>query len=299
MEILDINSLKYPEMLKRLKDPPNKIYVEGNVDILSLDGIAIIGSRICSEYGRKQGIKFAKELSNEGLSIISGMAKGIDSAAHKGCLKANGKTIAVLGSGFNNIYPEENIDLFYEIIKSGGAVISEYAPNIMPRSEHFIKRNRIVSGLAKGTLVIEAAHRSGTSITAKMTREQGKPIFCIPNNLENKKGVGTNRLLQKDAILVMSVDDIINRIDISKDNIKNKKEIIPVQSSLFETQVQVNEEYKPIYNLLLNKESLHINEIAKKVKQPLSQVSYLLTMMELEGYIQALPGNMFSKKEAE
>lgn len=297
MEVLEINDSKYPEMLRKIQDPPDKIYVEGNLDILNLDGIAIVGSRICTEYGRKQATKFAKELVSFGLNIISGMAIGIDAVAHKGCLKANGKTIAVLGSGFNNIYPEENIGLFHEIINNGGAVISEYKPNVKPQSEHFVRRNRIVSGLAKGTLVVEAAYRSGTSITAKMTRKQGKPIFCIPNNLENKKGVGTNKLLQKDGILVMSAQDIINIIEIEKTNIEYETKL--VQTSLFKQEINIEEEYKPIYKLLLNKDSIHINEIAKKVKQPLSQVSYLLTMMELEGYIQALPGNMFCKKEEE
>lgn len=284
MEIkeIKIEDEKYPNQLKEIKNPPNKIYVIGNEKILQSDGIAVIGSRCNTEYGEKYATKFSKELAKQGLTIISGMAVGIDGFAHKGALSVGGKTIAVLGSGFNNIYPEENKELFKQIIENDGAVITEYEPDVRPNSENFPKRNRIVSGLSKGVLVIEAVYRSGTSITAKLAQSQGRKVFCIPSNLGRKNGVGTNQLIKEGASLVTNIDDILNSIEIER-----KTEC---------SRVKIPAEYLSIYEVLED-EPINVNVICKKLKTDISNINANLMLMELEGYIKSLPGNYYEKAE--
>lgn len=170
----------YPKNLMNIFDPPKKLYVMGDETILNNFGISIVGSRRASKYGEDIAKSLAYGLSKKGINIISGMAIGIDAAAHRGALIAKGKTIAVLGSGFDNIYPKENTALFFEIINSGGAVVSEYEPCEMPSPKNFPKRNRIISGLSQGIIVAEASEKSGSLITADFALEQGKEVFAVP-----------------------------------------------------------------------------------------------------------------------
>lgn len=282
IKILKIDNKKYPERLRNIKNPPQELYVLGDETILSNKGIAVIGSRCYTEYGKKYATKFAKELSEQNLTIISGMALGIDSFAHTACLSVGGKTIAVLGSGFNYIYPEENKELFYKIISNGGAVITEFKPNIMPNSKNFPIRNRIVSGLSCGVLVIEAAYRSGTSITAGLAKEQGKKVFCIPSNLDRTKGIGTNNLIKEGASLITCTNDILEELNLEKIQENNERKII------------IPPEYINIYNAI-ESEATNINIICKKLKTDISQINASLMLMELEGYIKSLPGNYYEK----
>lgn len=282
IKILKIDNKKYPERLRNIKNPPQELYVLGDETILSNKGIAIIGSRCYTEYGKKYATKFSKELSEQNLTIISGMALGIDSFAHTACLSVGGKTIAVLGSGFNYIYPEENKELFYKIISNGGAVITEFKPNIVPNSKNFPIRNRIVSGLSCGVLVIEAAYRSGTSITAGLAKEQGKKVFCIPSNLDRTKGIGTNNLIKEGANLITCTNDILEELNLEKIQENNERKII------------IPPEYINIYNAI-ESEATNINIICKKLKTDISQINASLMLMELEGYIKSLPGNYYEK----
>ncbi len=282
IKILKIDNKKYPERLRNIKNPPQELYVLGDETILSNKGIAIIGSRCYTEYGKKYATKFSKELSEQNLTIISGMALGIDSFAHTACLSVGGKTIAVLGSGFNYIYPEENKELFYKIISNGGAVITEFKPNIVPNSKNFPIRNRIVSGLSCGVLVIEAAYRSGTSITAGLAKEQGKKVFCIPSNLDRTKGIGTNNLIKEGASLITCTNDILEELNLEKIQENNERKII------------IPPEYINIYNAI-ESEATNINVICKKLKTDISQINASLMLMELEGYIKSLPGNYYEK----
>lgn len=234
------NDMQYPKRLNILKTPP-KLYVLGNVDILNKDSIAVIGSRNSSEYGEKMAKKFTKELTNKGMAIVSGLAIGIDTIAHYECIKNGGKTIAVVGSGFEYIYPSENINLFNLILETGGAVITEYQPNIKMKKSNFPARNRIVSALTLGTLVIEATYRSGTSITANYTVQQGKKVFCVPNCIGNKNSCGTINLLTKGAKLVKDVDSIINELPELKNKIEPIKNIPePVKEISEQEQIKSN-----------------------------------------------------------
>lgn len=282
MRVIDFKDENYPQNLKRLGNPPIRLYVQGNINILNQNCIAVIGTRECSEYGRKWCEKFVKELLEYDLVIISGMAKGVDTIAHKTALKYGGKTIAVLPSGFNNIYPKENLKLYEQIISNNGLIISEYMPEVEPNSNRFLERNRIVSGLAIGTLVIEAEYRSGTSVTARMTREQGKIVFCIPGSLDNKKSIGTNKLIQKGAKLVTKVDDIIQNYNLQR-KIKLNKEI----------ETEVKDEILDV----LSSEPIDFNELLKKSNLKINEFMAKITMLELEGYIKKLPGNRIIKNE--
>ena len=215
MQIKEINfsSDKYPKQLREIYNPPKRIYAIGNIEILNKVGIAIVGSRKATEYGKKVAFRLSKDLSERDIVIISGLAKGIDSHAHIGSLNVqNGKTIAVLGSGIKVIYPKENIELARQIVRKGGCIISEYPPDDTPNKSNFPERNRIISGLSKGVVIVEASEKSGALITADFALEQGREVFAVPGNIYSKTSVGTNKLIQQGAKLVMCVEDILSEI---------------------------------------------------------------------------------------
>lgn len=274
---ITIENEKYPYQLRRIKNPPQQLYLKGNIELLNKNIISIIGSRSCTEKGRKLAKKFASELSAQGLVIASGMAKGIDTAAHIGALKQNGKTIAVLGNGLNYIFPQENKKLYNEILENDGLIISEYPPETEPASNLFLERNRIVSGISIGILVIEAAYRSGTSVTAKFAKEQDKKVFVLPHEIDESHGVGTNQLIRKGAILVTSTKEMIEEFAFL-----NYKEIEKTEERI--DKKIVKEEYKEIYELIANGVNT-INEIYRKSNKPMSEVNRILFMLEVEEYI--------------
>ena len=276
-----IENSQYPDALRKIKNPPKQLYLEGNIELLNKNSIAIIGSRNCSENGKILAKKFAKELGEQGLTIISGMAKGIDSHAHIETLNNNGNTIAVLGNGFNNIFPKENINLYRKIIESNGLIISEYPPNVKAKSEFFLERNRIVSGLSIGILVIEAAYRSGTSVTARIAKEQGKKIFVLPHEIGDIHGVGTNNLIRKGATLVTSTKEIIKEYDFLKYKKISKKENLKIEFKTIEE--------KQVY-LLLKSKITNINIISDKLQLSINKINEILFMLELHGYIKKKKG---------
>ena len=205
MEI-SINDERYPDILRSIKYPPQKLYVLGDVNLLNKRCISIIGSRNCSSQGANLAKKYAIEFCKKGYCVVSGLAKGIDTSAHIGALEARGKTIAVLGSGFNNIFPKENIKLFKKIIENGGAIISEYDEKKPITSKGFVMRDRIISGLSKGVVIAEAKENSGTAITADFAIKQGRKLFYIQNNDEE------NYFIKKGAKPTLSPTDVLNKI---------------------------------------------------------------------------------------
>ncbi|MEE0865361.1 MAG: DNA-processing protein DprA [Clostridia bacterium] len=232
IDIISINEEKYPKILKEIYDPPISLYVKGNTEILNNKAIAIVGCRDATEYGKKAAKYFSYNLSKDGINIVSGLARGIDSYAHIGniCaqdeesekkqktdkLKINmleynhqyGKTIAVVGNGLDIVYPKENIFLFDKIIETGGAIISEYPLGTKPDKMNFPARNRIVSGISKGIIVVEAKEKSGTLITVDFALEQGRDVYVVPGNINSINSVGTNDLIKQGARLVTNYIDI-------------------------------------------------------------------------------------------
>lgn len=285
MKIKEINieNDAYPSILREIGNPPKKLYVLGNEKLLNTDSLSIVGSRCCTPSGAQIANSFAKQLAQNGITIVSGMAKGIDSKAHLGAIEAGGKTIAVLGSGFNHIFPDKKV--FEKILKNGGAIITEYSKNVEVFPQGFRDRNRIVAGLSIGTLVIEAKEKSGTGITADYTKKYGRHIFCIPHAIDDEAGKGTNRLLKRGAILVTELQDILKYFD-------NIEQIEKQKNTL---EIEMPEEYLLIYKQIIN-EQLNADEISKKTKMNISKVNTILTMLELEGYIESLPGNYYKKR---
>lgn len=285
--IIEYASKWYPERLKNIERPPSRLYVLGNVEILNEIGIAVVGSRTNTQYGEKMCKTFTKNLVEYGFNIISGLAIGIDSIAHKTCIKNSGKTIAVLPSGLKNIYPEINIPLAKEILNNGGALVTEYEPNTKADSKKFLERNRIVAGLGIGTLVVEAGYRSGTSVTANFTQKQGKNVFCIPSSLENIKGKTTNELIQKGARLVTEVNDILKcypNINFSKKEAKQKDIYIDIPQELLDVYKVINDNPKDI------------NEIARTTGLSISEVNYKTLMLQIDNKIIELPGQKFIRR---
>lgn len=211
IEEISIKNKEYPNQLKNIYDPPTKLYVLGNKSILNQRNFAIVGSRKATQYGKKVAMQISKELAENGLNVVSGLAIGIDSYAHLGCLqvKGTGKTIAVLGSGLDVIYPKENRKLAEQIINSGGCIISEYPVGSKIEKNNFPQRNRIISGLSEGILVVEASQKSGALITAEFGAEQGREIFAIPGDINREQSEGCNLLIKDGANVVTSSQDII------------------------------------------------------------------------------------------
>ncbi len=288
IKVIKITDEDYPKNLLKIKNAPKQLYVEGNSKLLNCQSVAIVGSRKCTEYGWKQAMKFGKDLSQNGICVVSGMALGIDKAAHIGAKSYNGKTIAVLGGGFKHIYPIENKELYYEILEQGGCIVTEYSPEEETKSSNFPKRNRIISGLAIGTLVIEAAQKSGSLITARYTKEQGKPIFCIPSNIGGTKSIGTNNLIKQGSILTTEIEDIFKELNIQRKIIKENEDRTIHQ--------KVDKEYESVYNALENMPIL-VDKIAIRSKKSIAEVNEILTMLELEGLVKSCPGNTYALKE--
>ncbi len=214
IDIINFNQKEYPNILKKIYDLPISLYVKGNKNILNNKSIGIVGCRDCSEYGKKAAKYFAYNLSSKNINIVSGLAKGIDSYAHIGCLATYekdvslGKTVAVVGNGLDIVYPKENVELAKKIIKTGGAIVSEFPCGTRPDKMNFPARNRIISGICSGIVVIEAKKKSGTLITVDFALEQGRDVFVVPGNINSINSVGTNHLIKQGAKIVTTYEDI-------------------------------------------------------------------------------------------
>lgn len=288
---------EYPEKLRQVDSPPQKLYVLGNTELLKNKAIAIVGTRKNTEYGERYTKKFASQLSNCGITIISGLALGIDTIAHQNSMKGLGRTIAVIGSGFEHIYPNENKNLFNQILQNDGCIISEYSPDTPVNMLNFPLRNRIIAGLSLGVLVTEARFRSGSSITARDAFAQKKPVFCLPNKLGETTGVGPNNLIKIGAHLVTNVNDILSEI--------GEKLILPEKLNAEQKELikrkdfnisKIEKQYRSIFKAL-QEEPININELARKTQKSIIEINQKITIMEIEGLIEVLPGNIIKIKE--
>ena len=211
---ITIKNASYPQLLKEIYDPPKQLYISGELKAKEKYPLAVVGTRKVSDYGKRATPYFVKTLAKTGLTIISGLALGVDGLAHQATLDVHGRTIAVLGSGLNNIYPSAHKKLAEDIIKSGGAVISEYSPDKQPSKTTFPARNRIIAGLCLGILVIEAPEKSGALITARFALEQGREVFAVPGSIYSKNSIGTNQLIKMGARPVTKPEDILQGLNL-------------------------------------------------------------------------------------
>lgn len=209
IDIININDENYPKILKEIYDPPISLYIKGNKNILNNTSVAIIGCRQASQYGIKVAKYFGYNLAKNEVNVVSGLAKGIDSYAHIGSICANGKTIAVIGNGIDTIYPKENINIANKILEKGGTIISEYPLGTKPEKMNFPARNRIISGISKSVIVVEAKEKSGTLLTVDFALEQGRDVYVVPGNINSINSIGTNELLKQGAKIITCYKDII------------------------------------------------------------------------------------------
>jgi DNA processing protein len=274
----------YPPQLKEIYDAPALLYVKGNITALKLPSISVVGSRKYTIYGKRIAKALVKDCVNGGLSIVSGLALGIDGEAHRTALENEGITVAVLGCGLDNIYPSNHRNLAHEIIEKNGALISEYSPGTPALSYNFPARNRIIAGLSLGTLVIEAGEKSGTLITAECALEYNREVFAVPGNIDADSSKGTNLLIQKGAKLILSAEDIFSELPIEvKFSQQKAKEILPE-----------SKEEKIILEILSNGEKL-VDQIIALSKLNIIVVNSVLTMMEMKGMIENIGGGRYRK----
>ena len=280
----------FPPGLKMIEGAPIVLYVKGGIEEKDVVGVAIVGSRRCSLYGRKQAERLGYQLAQRGVTVVSGMARGVDSAAHTGALKGGGRTIAVLGNGLSTVYPPENRKLFNSISRSG-AVVSEFSMGIPPGPGNFPRRNRVISGLSLGVVVVEAAQASGSLITAKWAAEQGREVFAVPGKAGSPTSKGTHSLIRDGAKLVEDVDDIIEELGSLKECLTGEPE--PAAAARDEGAGRAHGPAGQVLGVLSDDEPTGIEDVIRKCGLEASVVSGLLLQLELKGLVKSLPGKAF------
>ena len=278
--LLNSESKQYPGQLRRIPDPPPLLYVKGDPAGSEDPAVAIVGTRKCTGYGRDMARELAQGLVRSGINVISGLAHGIDSAAHQGAMHAGGRTAAVLGSGLNVIYPAANRRLADEIVDTGGALMSEFPMDCEPEKWNFPRRNRIVSGLSRAVVVIEAPEKSGALITAACAMEQGRDVMAVPGNVKNRLNKGPHRLIRDGACLVESVDDILDALQFA-----------PQQTTL-DLGPRLTPQEDALYNVISG-EPVDLDTLCRRCNCPVSEVLTVLTLLEMKGMIRQLPGKLF------
>ncbi len=274
----------YPEELKAIYDPPIALYVKGRLPDARLPKVAVVGSRVCSLYGRGMAHGISETLAHNGVVVVSGLALGIDSAAHEGALSGDGITIAVLGGGLSKLYPPDNKQLAAKIVEKG-AVISEYPMEMEPLKQYFPRRNRIISGLSCGVLVVEAKEKSGALITANLALEEGRDVFAVPGNADSARSQGTNSLLKQGAKLVTSAADILEELELSARRLPLKKKA-PAPSH------PVSADEETILSMV-DGDARHVDDLIEGIGWPSARVIAALSLLEIKGLVRQLPGKHF------
>ena len=299
--IVNSDDERYPVALKQIYDPPPVLYVKGTFTRADNLAISIVGSRQCSLYGQEQSSRFAHLLSSSGFTICSGMARGIDTAAHQGALSAGGRTIAVQGCGLANIFPPENKKLF-QLISESGACISELPLGYEPLSTNFPARNRIIAGLSLGTIVIEAAPRSGALLTSNAAIDYNREVMAVPGKIDSPLSKGAHQLIKQGAKLIESVEDVMDALGYYGEqlnehvSIASKKANKEIEKPLFDIeQLNLNNDEKTILSCL-DKEPTHIEQIIAQTALTAGSVNAALISLRLKSLIKQLPGSLFIKR---
>ena len=279
----------YPELFTQISGPPLLLYVNGNVDSLHLPSLAIVGSRNPTQGGLRNAVEFSRHLSRQGFSIVSGLAEGIDTAAHRGALGASGTTVAILGHGIDRVYPAANFELAHSI-SEGGALVSEYPLGARPLRWHFPERNRLISGLCLGTLVIEAARRSGSLITARLASEQGREVFALPGSIHNPLARGCHKLIRQGAKLVESAADILGELRPLADHMIQTTTESTVSDA---PELNADEDYAQLRSILSH-DPVTIDELESQSGLTIEQLSSMLLILELHGEVESLSGGRYA-----
>ncbi|MFH1359914.1 MAG: DNA-processing protein DprA [Candidatus Omnitrophota bacterium] len=292
VNVISFKDKNYPQQLLNLYDAPILLYVRGILKECFELALAIVGSRRASVYGTSMAQKLAMELSELGITIVSGMARGIDTAAHRGALCVRGSTVAVLGCGLSRAYPPENKKLMDEIAQKDGAVLSEFPMDEKPLACNFPRRNRIISGLSMGVVVVEASQKSGALITSDFALEQGKEVFAVPGKIDSPNSRGVHSLIKQGAKLVASVDDIIEELKPQfKDFLSQKKK--PSDSSgASHQEAKLSDDEKQVFSCI-NSRAIQINELADQCRFSIARTMAVVLQLELKHLIKQLPGKLF------
>ncbi|MDQ3633630.1 MAG: DNA-processing protein DprA [Acidobacteriota bacterium] len=303
-DVLVLDDGSYPNLLREIADPPITLYVKGNwQECFEMPCIGIVGSRRCTTYGRNASEMLGRDLAEHGVCVVSGFARGIDSQAHKGAIEGKGKTIAVFGTGIDGVYPKENAKLVDEILDSGGAIVSQFPLGTPPLRENFPYRNRIISGLSYGILIIEASERSGSLITARLAMEQDREVMAIPGNITSKTSFGTNYLIKSGAKLVQQWQDVVSEFPaeiaaeilppkVDEEDKKDKKAEKP--TSNFPKGLSINE--KKIYENLKADAHKHLDLIMDESGLSFGELNSAIVSLDLKDLILVLPGNNYARK---
>lgn len=290
IHLLCLNDAQYPANLAAIPDPPAALFVKGSLEPRDLVAIAVVGSRAASPMGMVFTERLAGDLARAGVTIVSGLAAGIDSAAHRGALKTQGRTIAVLGCGLDVDYPRGNAGLRRQIVQAG-ALLTEFPLGTPPAPGHFPMRNRIISGLSLGVVVVEAAHRSGSLITARLALEQGREVFAVPGIARHYRSVGTHQLLKQGAKLVESAEDVLEEI---RPAIRRHRVSVDMgRDAPLEPPLNLEEK---VLLQALDQSPRHLDEICRHLQWPVSRVMSILLALELKGTVRQLPGKYFVSK---
>jgi DNA processing protein len=298
--VISAEDSAYPPRLKEIYDPPLVLYVRGSLEVLTQPGIAMVGTRHPTPYGSGMAERLACDLAAQGLVIISGMARGVDTASHRGAISAKGRTIAVFGTGVDVIYPKENSRLSEQILALGGALISEFPMATFPAPQNFPIRNRIISGMSVGVLVVEAAEYSGTRITARCALEQNRDVFAVPGNVTNKNSWGPNTLIKQGAKLVATWEDVWEDLPtpvrLALTPPPSPESADGSSASLFPNEGLPPHE-KRILSLLKADETTHIDELVERLEKEMSSSEIFAALFELEltGKVRQMPGKNFVK----
>ena len=287
--VLTLKDVNYPEYLREIFDPPFVLYCAGKVEALKGPAVSVVGARKPSPYGRAVAERLARDLASRGIVVVSGLARGIDSIAHWGALEG-GKTVAVLGSGFENIYPRENRSLFEKIIERG-AVISEFPAKSPPLGFHFPIRNRIISGLSQGLVVVEATRRSGSLISARLALEQNREVMAVPGNITSDLSQGTHWLIKNGAKLVECWEDVAEELPSPL-----KEELLSQKKEEKKKPISLNPREEKVYSLLKPDSLVHIDELVEGSDFSVSEVLSVLLNLELKGLIDQRPGKYFQRR---
>jgi len=303
-EILVLDDGVYPALLRETYDPPVVLYLKGAwSECLERPCVAIVGSRRCSTYGQNAALMLSRELAQRSVTIISGLARGIDAAAHRGALEAGGRTVAVMGTGLDQVYPRDHKKLTEQILKHNGALVTQFPLGTPPVSENFPYRNRVISGLSLGVVVVEAAENSGSLITARLAMEQNREVFAVPGNITSRNSFGTNYLIKgAGAKLVQQWQDIVSELpaDIAAQLLpppskksKQKGELLN-QLQLAPSGLSTNE--RAIFSLLTTDAPQQIDALAETTKLSINQITSALLTLEMRELIRALPGKCFVRR---
>ena len=286
LQVIDVEDPSYPSLLREIHDPPMVLYYRGNLEAVRGASIGVVGTREATGYGIELAKKLGYQLAYAGVGVISGLARGIDTAAHQGALAAKGKTAAVLGCSMDQVYPAENRALAEKMEESGGCVMSEFCLGTAPDRQTFPMRNRIVSGLSKGLLVVEAARASGAMITAKQALEQGRQVFAVPGRIDHPQSGGCHQLLKDGARLVESVEDVLAEFEFLLPPSEMPSINLP-QGNLGEQERKVLE--------ALGREEMHMDVLTRKCGLPSPAVSATLLKLEMKRWVRQMPGKYFTR----